>query len=706
MGQQASRQSDTSSQTIHDADTLISTSGSSNNEALGYDADAAIEVESDTDNIDSDVYGADDRIEVESDTDNIDSPVYDDTAALDVDSDTDDIGSDVYNAERRAVEEESTAWDADSTDSELEYDADRVINDRSRVRNALSDSEDFEYDAEAEDSDSEEMEWVQETGKRLFEACENKNWEIFQKFLSDESIAKKKKKLVLDKNEECRDMALRWGAPLPTIKYLIDIEGPDAISIGECSWLHTAMMYECISFEVVKLLVDIGGKDLVMMQSARLEHRKRTALHIHLGVGFWRHQKIIELLVRVGGVELLEIEDEDGYRIVDYCLEHERALIFNFLRNTYDARFFSTQKHLKTLQSLFVKATPKEIYCWIARSEFDKVNNYLHDGEVSREAKQRCFNYRDSQYNRSAFFYLCVYNDPGRIAASIIDLMGTDFLMISEAHGYTYLHATCKYLNGYGDHELQLQHGLVQLLLGQGGTALLCATNYYEETALHNLLSCNRVNFDSINLMVDIGGKDFLLKTDMNRRTALHLASMQREPNKDVLLYLISEGGSDLRDISDHCGRKAEDYWSPELKQYIDLHTKTSPALSDDLQCPICFEIMNDVHIISQCCHRFCKKCITDAFLHNSKCPVCRAEYTIGELRKDPLLCKFAILAKEKENQLKEANEKNDILLVEKVELMQEKVELLQAKKDLATLKRKYNEMSTYFVDEILPFAK
>ena len=75
----------------------------------------------------------------------------------------------------------------------------------------------------------------------------------------------------------------------------------------------------------------------------------------------------------------------------------------------------------------------------------------------------------------------------------------------------------------------------------------------------------------------------------------------------------------------------------------------------------------------------------------------------IGEVRKDPLLCKFAIFAQEKENDLKKANEKNEknvSLLVEKED------ELTNAKKELATLKRKYNEMTTYFVDEILPFAK
>ena len=93
------------------------------------------------------------------------------------------------------------------------------------------------------------------------------------------------------------------------------------ISKGRCTWLHTALMCSNTTFEVVKLLVDIGGKELVNMQSNRPADRERTALHIHLGVSLIEskpvevNRKIIELLVRVGGVELLDTEDEDRYRI-------------------------------------------------------------------------------------------------------------------------------------------------------------------------------------------------------------------------------------------------------------------------------------------------------------------------------------------------------------------------------------------------------
>ncbi|GFH46428.1 predicted protein [Chaetoceros tenuissimus] len=92
------------------------------------------------------------------------------------------------------------------------------------ISTSLSSNQDLGNDAntaavkvESEDEmdlDSEELEWVDITSRFLLEACESKDWEIFEKFLSDESISKRKKKIVLEEEEECRNLALRWGAPL------------------------------------------------------------------------------------------------------------------------------------------------------------------------------------------------------------------------------------------------------------------------------------------------------------------------------------------------------------------------------------------------------------------------------------------------------------------------------------------------------------
>ena len=170
--------------------------------------------------------------------------------------------------------------------SQTIHDADTLISTSLSTSNEAleNDADTAAVEVESEDdSDSEEMEWVEETSTSLLEACQNREWQTFEKFLSDESISKRKKKLVLEE-EECRNFALRFGAPLAVIKYLIDIEGKEMISKGDCSWLHLALMYYDTTFEVVKLLVDIGGKDLVNMQSNHPDHRKRTALHIHLGL--------------------------------------------------------------------------------------------------------------------------------------------------------------------------------------------------------------------------------------------------------------------------------------------------------------------------------------------------------------------------------------------------------------------------------------
>lgn len=61
---------------------------------------------------------------------------------------------------------------------------------------------------------------------------------------------------------------------------------------------------------------------------------------------------------------------------------------------------------------------------------------------------------------------------------------------------------------------------------------------------------------------------------------------------------------------------------------------------------------MSNIHFIPQCCHRFCKKCLEKSFRRNDDtCPVCRTQFVLGDVRKDPLLGNFAIVAKEKEDE-------------------------------------------------------
>ena len=160
--------------------------------------------------------------------------------------------------------------------------------------------------------------------------------------------------------------------------------------------------------------------------------------------------------------------------------------------------------------------------------------------------------------------------------------------------------------------------------------------------------------------MIEAGGEELICMQQYGGDTVLHLASKQEEPDKELILYLLSKGGSRLQDIRDDYGRKAEEYWTPEIEEYITLSTTIPPSLSEELQCPICFETMSNVHIITQCCHRFCQKCIMDSFSCNGyNCPVCRTKYTLRDVRKDPLLGKFAMelfAGKKRERALQDRN--------------------------------------------------
>ncbi|GFH44457.1 hypothetical protein CTEN210_00931 [Chaetoceros tenuissimus] len=65
--------------------------------------------------------------------------------------------------------------------------------------------------------------------------------------------------------------------------------------------------------------------------------------------------------------------------------------------------------------------------------------------------------------------------------------------------------------------------------------------------------------------------------------------------------------------------------------------------LQKELECSICFDPFNDPHIVPECCHRFCLKCIETAIKHSGKeCPMCRKRITSKRsLRRDDLIGKI-----------------------------------------------------------------
>jgi hypothetical protein len=256
--------------------------------------------------------------------------------------------------------------------------------------------------------------------------------------------------------------------------------------------------------------------------------------------------------------------------------------------------------------------------------------------------------------------------------------MGNDFLFLKDDWGNNCLHSACGYIS-YDDEDdddvptyvdVEGHRDFVAFLLSRGGWKLLLEANDEGDTALYNVMMCKLTNLECVKVVVKTGGDDLLAHQGELGSTILHYASWRNQPDREVIKYLVTVGGPRLTEIKNSSGRRAEDYWSDELKEYIAFATKRLPALSDDLQCPICFDTLFNVHVISKCCHRFCKSCITQSYeKRGNTCPVCRTEFSIGDVKKDPFLGKLAMTVKEERDakevlqaKFSESQKENDLL--------------------------------------------
>ncbi|GFH46377.1 hypothetical protein CTEN210_02851 [Chaetoceros tenuissimus] len=395
-------------------------------------------------------------------------------------------------------------------------------------------------------------------------------------------------------------------------------------------------------------------------------YQKKLVTQVYLGYGNGKCPRIINLLLKVGGLDLLELQDDDGLEILDFSNKTQRQIIIDYLQGLDPNP--RVRKHIESLANAGV--TTKDFFQWIDNSQFDRVREYLLDEDVSKEAKIRCISSQSACFDLP-FHKFCERHGPVDIAEQFVDIMGTQFLESKDLRGDTCLHYACDDfgITDLNDEDFQRHYDLIDFILSRTGWRFLLETNNGGSDALFAFMKSLRTDLKCVKSVVKLGGQE-LLDYQRNGENILHYASERENPDIEVIKYLVSVGGPKLMEAENHCGMKAESMWPTELKEYIAFTTKTSPALSDDLQCPICFDTLFDVHVISQCCHRFCKSCITQSYeKRGSTCPVCRAEYSISDVKKDPLLSKLVCTIKEEKDakevlqvQLLESQNENDFL--------------------------------------------
>ena len=143
---------------------------------------------------------------------------------------------------------------------------------------------------------------------KLHNWCDEQNWTAMREFLSSDASDGHKKRHVMYHNIfnwTCLHQACFYDAPDDLVKSLIDIGGKKLVmksNHGNNTALHWAFLNDA-SYNAIKMMVDVGGKDLVMMKNSH----GNTAMHQLCDKLKMQHSFAdkLELLLEVGGGNVL-----------------------------------------------------------------------------------------------------------------------------------------------------------------------------------------------------------------------------------------------------------------------------------------------------------------------------------------------------------------------------------------------------------------
>jgi hypothetical protein len=145
-------------------------------------------------------------------------------------------------------------------------------------------------------------------GYDLFRLCLHNEWPEVRKYLSSDASEEEKKSNVMrcsDHGWTCLHRAVYGGPPDDIIKAMLDIGGKELIMMTDDDD-RTSLRSACINgafYNIIKMLIDVGGNDLVMAK----DKNGNTALH-DLCWNIKKHTKVaekIKLILQIGDANLL-----------------------------------------------------------------------------------------------------------------------------------------------------------------------------------------------------------------------------------------------------------------------------------------------------------------------------------------------------------------------------------------------------------------
>ena len=326
-------------------------------------------------------------------------------------------------------------------------------------------------------------------------------------------------------------LALTLNKSKEVISKLIEIGGRELVMVmsnqiyGYSNALHYACMKLNISNDIVLKLIEVGGRELVMMNSIL-----GTALHC-VCKNSSLSMNIVSKLIDVGGSELVNMRNPQWGETALHEACKNQSVFVDVISKLVEVGGRDLV-HMKDERYGF---NPLHRACQNKDASIDVVSKLIEVGGPELVLIEN--------HSETALHYACSRNESMSridIVSKLIEVGGRELVMMNSMTG-TALHFACN--------NVSLSIDIVSKLIEVGGPELVNTKNLqsWSRTALHEACKNKYASIDIISKLIEVGGRDLVhIKDQRFGFTALHEACQNENASIEIVSKLIEVGGQEL----------------------------------------------------------------------------------------------------------------------------------------------------------------
>ena len=320
-------------------------------------------------------------------------------------------------------------------------------------------------------------------------------------------------------------LALKLNKSMEVILKLIDIGGRELV-IVKTPYFGTALNVACrnsnVTLDVISKLIEVGGRELLLM-----DYENGTALHDACGSYDNVSLDIVSKLIEVGGRELVMMSCNHGTALHYVC--GNPGVSLNIV-----SKFIEVGGQELVMMSNFYGETALHYACRNSNMSLDIVSKLVEVG--GRELLMMSGN----KTNKTVLHYACRNkNMTLDIVSKLIEVGRKELVMMKCYYGETALHDACRNENKPLD--------IVSKLIEVGGRELVMVIcSCLGKTALHNACESIIASLDIVSKLIEVGGRELVMISCIYGRSSLHYACRNRTMSQDIVSKLIDVGGREL----------------------------------------------------------------------------------------------------------------------------------------------------------------